>query len=51
MRVRGVIQWAQVYHALHDIRYDGVFMLEIEERTLIEKTIRAAVDYTTALIQ
>jgi sugar phosphate isomerase/epimerase len=48
---RGVIRWAQVLHALHDIRYDGVFMLEIEGRSPIETTIRAAVDYTTDLIQ
>lgn len=48
---RGVIRWDQVYHALHDIRYEGVFMLEIEGRSPIEKTIRAAVDYATALIQ
>jgi sugar phosphate isomerase/epimerase len=48
---KGVIRWAQVYHALRDIRYDGVFMLEIEGQSPIEKTIRAAVDYATALIQ
>lgn len=45
----GVIRWSHVYQALHDIRYEGVFMLEIEGRSPIEKTIRAAVDYATAL--
>jgi sugar phosphate isomerase/epimerase len=48
---KGVIRWGQVYHALHDIHYDGVFMLEIEGRSPIETTIQAAVNYATDLIQ
>lgn len=47
----GVIQWDQVYQALQDIHYKGIFMLEIEGRHPIEQTIQTALDYSSTLLQ
>lgn len=48
---RGIIQWPQVYQALQDIHYKGVFLLEIEGRDPIEQTIQSAIKYSNDLFQ
>jgi sugar phosphate isomerase/epimerase len=47
----GIIQWDQVYQALQDIGYKGIFMLEVEGQNPIEQTIQTAIEYSSTLFQ
>lgn len=48
---RGIINWLEVYSALKEVKYSGVFMLEFYGYNVIKETIKEAVAYSRNLLK